>query len=282
MPRPLRIFLTGLSFLIFFGGSLLLGIVVAPILFLLSLGSRERGRTRVTRLIGFGYGTFIFWLRLIGLLDYQPIALPEELKGRPYVLIANHPSLIDVIFLLHWFRKSGLTCVVKGSWYRNFFFGPLLRSTHYIPTAGGIPGESDDPLEPAAFERMVDHVAAGHPLIIFPEGTRSLARRLHRFKRGAFEIARRNQVPIVEVFIRVDRPMLMKGVPFWHVPEDKARYEFEIVGVIDTATDPRSTKAMRRDVQGEYERRFAAWVEQRERPSLPARAGAPAPKAAPV
>ncbi|MCB9601863.1 MAG: 1-acyl-sn-glycerol-3-phosphate acyltransferase [Sandaracinus sp.] len=261
MPRFLRIFLTGLSFAIFFGGSIGIGVALFPLLFLFALGNPKRYRERNTRLVGWGYGTFLFWMRLIGLIDWQgKVEVPESLKGKPFVVVANHPTLIDVIFFLNAMRKLGLTCVVKHEWYHSFVFGAVLRGTTYVAS----PSPAESALGGQGLDRLVAHVQSGRPLMIFPEGTRSAARKLRRFRRGAFEIAKRCEVPIVRYFIAVDRPMLMKGVPFWKVPEDKAAWRFELLEVIDTATDPRSAKELAEDSQADYEQRFAQWVASRE------------------
>ena len=40
-------------------------------------------------------------MRFARLIEYQPVPLPEELpRERAYVLVANHPTLLDVVFLV--------------------------------------------------------------------------------------------------------------------------------------------------------------------------------------
>ncbi len=272
MPRPLRILFTAIAFGVFFGGSILIAVLLFPFIFLLAIGNRARHRRWCTRFVGVGYGTFIFFMRSMGLLTHNRLEPPEELRGKPYVMIANHPTLIDVLFLLHWFPR--LTCVVKNAWYGNFSFGLVLRSTDYV----GGPSAEESQLggESPALERMIAHVKAGNPLMMFPEGTRSKADRLNRLRRGPFHIAKACGVPLVRVFIRVDRPILMKGAPIWHVPEDRAQWQFEILDVIDTAEDPRDAEQLRRDVQDDYKRRFNLWLEERERAKALAEDAVPA------
>lgn len=259
MPRWLRILLTGLSFLMFFIGGVLLGGLVAPFFLLLGLGNRAKQRDRVTRLLNRSYGLFLWWMRFAGLIGWQRrIGPPEELRGRPYVLVANHPSLIDVLYLLNWF--PGLTCVVKASWYRVWFFGTLLRGTHYLPgpgVEGDDEGEGHRPLE-----RMVEQLREGHPLLVFPEGTRSKTTRMRRFRRGPFEAARQAGVPIVPVFVQVDRPFLQKNMPFWKVPKDRVRWSFERLPTIDPADYPNG-RELRNAVQADFERRFEQALQQR-------------------
>ena len=98
MPRWLRAVLTTLAFALFFGLSVIIGIVLFPLLFVLALGDKERHRRRCTRLVAWGYGTFILYMRLMGLVEHRPIDVPEGLAGKPYVVVANHPTFIDLLF----------------------------------------------------------------------------------------------------------------------------------------------------------------------------------------
>jgi 1-acyl-sn-glycerol-3-phosphate acyltransferase len=266
MPRWLRIFLTGLSFAMFFGGSLLFGLVASPLLFLVAAGRRSAHRQLVTRVLQHGYGVFLFWMKLVRLIDYEKPRAPPQLRGGPYLLVANHPTLIDVLFLLNSF--DGLTCLVKAHWYRSFLVRSLLRSTLYVP-GPGMPGDDDHPGSPT-LDRMVEQLQAGHALMVFPEGSRSLATQLRRFRRGAFEAARRAGVPILPVFIGVDRPMLMKGVPFWKVPSGRARFDFEVGEPIDPNSYPDAV-TLRDQLAGWFRTRFERSLQQRaEGPRLTA------------
>lgn len=257
MPRSLRILLTAWSFFLFFGGSPVIGIVLLPILRLFARDAADH-RRRCTRLIGRAFRVFTRWCTFARHIDAprEIPALPELAPGQPYVLIANHPSLIDIFFLLGSY--PGLTCVTKGSWYRSIVLGPLLRQTNYLAGPGGTE-ESDDMLG-----AMIGHLESGHPLLVFPEGSRSLPDRLRRFRRGAVEAAVRARVPIVALFLSVDRPYLMKGVPFWKVPRGTARYSLERIDVIDTSAIPiEDAKKLNADLQARYQERFTRMLAER-------------------
>ncbi len=256
MPRWIRILLTGWSFFLFFSGSPLIGIVLLPAMRLFAK-DREEHRRRCTRLIQRAMRLFAGWLRFAGLIEPPPEipSLAGVSPGQSYVLITNHPSLIDIFFLLGMF--DGLTCVTKRSWYRSIVLGPLLRQTHYLP-GPGVGDESD------TFSAMVEHLEEGHPLLVFPEGTRSLPDRMHRFRRGAVEAAIRAKVPIVAFFVSIDRPFLMKGVPFWKVPSDTARYSMEYLDVIDTsALSVRDARRVNADLQDRFNARFTRMLRER-------------------
>ncbi|MEM7605260.1 MAG: lysophospholipid acyltransferase family protein, partial [Myxococcota bacterium] len=180
-------------------------------------------------------------LKAWGLIGYgSRLALPDALKDQPFVLVANHPSLIDVLFLLHWF--PGTTCVVKSAWRNNFFFGPLLRSVDYLPNH-----HPKDDAFTGALERMKTHVRKGHPLIVFPEGTRSHDTKLHRFRRGAFEVAAECGVPVLVMFIGVDPPTLAKGESFSH--RRRGEFTFEVLDVL-RGNDSRALKAQAEETIG--------------------------------
>lgn len=258
MPRWLRILLTAWSFFLFFGGSPVLGIVVLPILRLFAK-DREDHRRRCTRLIGRGFRFFTAWCTFARHLEAPreiPV-LPELVSGRPYVLIANHPSLIDIFFLLGSY--DGLTCVAKGSWFKSLVLGPLLRQTHYLAGPRSGQEETEDMLG-----SMIAHLEHGHPLLVFPEGSRSHADRLRRFRRGAVEAAVRARVPIVALFLSVDRPYLMKGVPFWKVPSGTPRFGLELVEVIDTSGIAiEDAKKVNAELAARYQTRFARMLAER-------------------
>ena len=73
----------------------------------------------------------------------------------------------------------------------------------------------------------------------------------------------RAQVPILPMFIGVSHPYLMKGVPFWHVPDSTPLYTFEQLPVIETAG--KTSRDVARDLTAHYEARFDALLAERER-----------------
>jgi 1-acyl-sn-glycerol-3-phosphate acyltransferase len=264
MPRWLRAVVTGFAFAVFFGGSALFGAIAFPLL-RLRAKDREDHRTRITYLLHRCQRVFAWFMRWMR-INRAPIdvALPRGVDPKkPYVMITNHPSLIDAVFLLGWFE--GLTCVTKGSWYGSFVLGPLIRQSHYLPGPGSGADDSEDMLS-----AMVAHLGKGHPLLVFPEGTRSQRDRLNRFRRGAVEAAIRAKVPIVPLFIDVDRPYLMKGVPFYRVPKEAAQFRVEAFDVIDTMPlTVDDAKRVNAELQARYQARFARMLAERAEDRIP-------------
>jgi 1-acyl-sn-glycerol-3-phosphate acyltransferase len=262
MPRWLRIALTGWCFFLFFFGSPLLPLLVFPWIRLTSKSEAEH-RQRCTRLLHHANWFFARLMVFYGLIDAPSrVTLPGEVDPhRPYVLICNHPSLIDVVLSLGWFEQ--LTCVTKGSWKKSLALGMLLRSTNYLP---GPTGEGED-----VHGAIVDHLRQGHPLLVFPEGTRSLSDRMHRFRRGAVEAAFEAGVPIVPMYLDVTEPFLMKGIPFWRTPPRTPGYRPEFFEVVDPRTDAREPKQVNQDLQERYRARFAQTLVARARACEPER-----------
>ena len=199
----------------------------------------------------------------------------------PNIVIANHPSLVDVILL--GATLPGLTSLAKASWYRSWLLGPLLRHGKHLrgpePRALGQAGAaeaSEDPDDAPVLDRLVEHLRAGHPLLVFPEGSRSHERTMRRFRRGAIEAAIRAQVPIVPAFISVAPPMLMKHQHWYEVPPRGGRFTLEFFPVIPTAGRELDARTLNRELKQRYEARHQQMLRERDALIAP-----PAPAALP-
>lgn len=282
MPKFLRILFTGTAFLAFFLAGGFLGRIALPVLRILP-GTPERKRLRRERMLLWAYHLFVRYVQGLGLITFAAPPLPPELPptGQAYVLIANHPTLLDTMILLSMF--PGLTAVAKYTWYRSWLIRPLLELGGHIPgpqpalgPGDEVEAQDDGGSANPALDRMVEHLRAGHPLSIFPEGSRSHERALRRFRRGALEAAIRAQVPIVPVFISVVPPMLMKHQPWHEVPARRGRFTVEFFPVIPTAGRELDARALNRELRDRYEQRHARMLAERDalaaaadRPALP-------------
>ena len=270
MPKFLRILLTGAAFLAFFLAGGFLGRIALPVLKILP-GAPDRKRQRRERLLLWAYRLFVRYTQLLGLTEFTPPPLPPELPppGQAYVVIANHPTLLDTMILLSMF--PGLTAVAKYTWYRSWLIRPLLQLGGHIPGPQPALGPGDDAEAQdeggstnPALDRMVEHLRAGHPLLIFPEGSRSHERSLRRFRRGAIEAAIRAGVPIVPAFISVMPPMLMKHQPWYDVPPRGGRYTVEFFPIIPTAGRDLDARALNRELKVLYQRRHEQMLRERD------------------
>ncbi len=281
MPKLLRILLTGSAFLGFFLFAGLLGRLMLPLVVAFP-GSPERKRARREWFFLWTNRVFCFYMGMLRLVLYRRPPLPADLppSGQGYIVIANHPSLVDVLLL--GATLPGLTSLAKASWYRSWVLGPLLRHGKHVrgpePRALGQAGTDSEDADAPVLERMVEHLRAGYPLLVFPEGSRSHERTMRRFRRGAVEAAIRAQVPIVPVFISVAPPMLMKHQPWYEVPPRGGRFTLEFFPVIETAGRELDARALNQELKQRYEARHQQMLQERDAlnpprspPALPAK-----------
>ncbi|GIF23692.1 1-acyl-sn-glycerol-3-phosphate acyltransferase [Actinoplanes tereljensis] len=110
------------------------------------------------------------------------------------VLVANHASLIDILVLFALFRP--FKWVSKQEIFRVPVIGWNMRLNGYVPVVRG---------SGASVRRMMERcnelLAAGSPLMMFPEGTRTSDGSLRPFKDGAFDLAMRHGVPVFPIAV---------------------------------------------------------------------------------
>lgn len=217
MNRYWRIAATGLSFLLFGVVGLWMGLVIFP---LMNLFVKEReSRTLVARqIIRVMFHTFIGFMRGVGVLRYDIIGL-ERLQRQGLLILANHPTLLDTVFLMAFVRDAD--CVVKSLLWDNPFIRGSARAAGYIRNDTGTGLLSDG----------IASLQRGSNLIIFPEGTRTDGPII--FKRGAANIAIRCCSNVTPVVIHCLPPTLGKGEKWWQVPPDMAHFTIEIKEDID-------------------------------------------------
>lgn len=216
MPSPdklWRTLATGACFLTFTAGALCLSCAFLPLLRVFT-SDRESLRRR-TRFFVQRFFRFMTWLiEAVGCMRLK-VEGGERLREAGGALIfANHPTLIDVVVLMGLIPQSN--CVIKSALFRKLALGHTLRSAGYV--------ENGDP------DRLVEDCRAsldsGRPLIIFPEGTRTTPGTPLTFQRGPAHILLASRRPIIPVLIRCRPDALLKGQPWYHVPE--TRFELEL------------------------------------------------------
>ena len=111
--------------------------------------------------------------------DYVGHPLPPS---RPTVVVSNHASNADVFLIsfLPWEMKW----MGKAELFRVPFLGWSMGLAGDIPVNRGARGSGH-----AALQICAGWVKRGMPVMMFPEGTRSLDGRMLPFKDGAFKLA---------------------------------------------------------------------------------------------
>jgi 1-acyl-sn-glycerol-3-phosphate acyltransferase len=140
----------------------------------------------------------------------------EALAQGPALVVANHPTLLDVVLLLAHMPQAD--CVAKRAAWDNPFLRAVVSAAAYIPNDDG-----ED-----LIAQCCARLAAGRNVILFPEGTRSPAVGLQSFRRGAAHIALRSGCAVVPVLLRCDPPSLKKGRPWYALPDERMRFRLEV------------------------------------------------------
>lgn len=157
--------------------------------------------------IAYAFSAYLWFLRRFCLVRLDLSDLHGLSQDRPLILVANHPSLLDAVILLS--RLPQATCVMKATLKANILFGPFARFSGYI--------SNEQPLN--LIKQACNELAQGAHLLIFPEGTRTLAFPVNTFGQTAALIAQRTGVPIQTLLIHFSSPYLGKSWPLFRKPQ---------------------------------------------------------------
>lgn len=225
LGRAWRVFATCLCFSVFGLGGLALGFLIFPGIHLVSL-NRQSAQRRCRWCVGRAFRLFRWLMESVGVIAVR-VERADRLKGlRGALVVANHPTLIDVVLILGEMDDS--FCVVKRAAWSNPFMLGVMHATGYIANADG----------PELVAKCVEALEGGGNVMLFPEGTRTRPGAAMAFRRGFAIISLTSGCPMTPVFISVVPPMLRKFEPFYRVPPARARYELfvgEPVGAGDFA-----------------------------------------------
>jgi 1-acyl-sn-glycerol-3-phosphate acyltransferase len=217
-----RFVFTAVSFALFGIGGILLRVVILPVV-LTWPAPVELRRQRARRTVGRAFWLHSQFMYRMGVVGYAFEGL--ERLGRPgQMIVANHPSLIDVVYLLG--HVPDANCVVKHSLWKNPCMRGPVMAAQYISNDGSA----------EMLERAADVLREGQTLIVFPEGTRTTPGEHPVFHRGAAAIAVRGARVITPVFISVVPTTLTKAEPWYRVPHRRVQMHFRVGDDIDVAT----------------------------------------------
>jgi len=244
-----RVVATGIAFGSFGIGGLVLGLVVLPLVRLLPGTPRERD-FRCQRVVHHTFRIFVAQMQAMGLMTVR-FRDPEELRRPGQLVVANHPTLLDAVFLVSQMPQAD--CVIKRAILSNAFMRGVVRCAGYLSNDLG------DELIEACAERLRD----GRSLLLFPEGTRSPAGRLGEFQRGAAHVALRSGKPLRPVTIHCDPPGLVRGQKWYDVADRPLEIDIECdepIYPVDLPAGPRGRGAAARRLTSElrdfYEKRL--------------------------
>jgi 1-acyl-sn-glycerol-3-phosphate acyltransferase len=181
--RSVIVWIIGICFMvILFPVALIIWLIVLPF---------DRERSVIHWLLM--YQSLIL-VRLIPIWKIKVEGREKAVKGTTYVIISNHQSILDILFInslrykFKWISKIENINLPFLGWY--------LRMAGYITVNRG---NEESKIE--MLERSSDLLNSGMSIMIFPEGTRSLDKEIGFYKRGAFQLAIQANVPVLPVLI---------------------------------------------------------------------------------
>lgn len=211
-----RIFATGSAFLLFGLGGIILSLFVFPLLKILYHTNENQRRAKARKIVHNTFKMFVAYMQFLGIMKLE-IVNKELLKDSAgNIVIANHPSLIDVVVLISIIENAD--CVVKANLFKNFFLKGVVANTGYI----------NNEADPDKFLHDCEKTFLdGNNLIVFPEGTRTTPGENMKFKRGAANIALRTKTNVTPILLFVTPTTLSKELAWYQVP--KTRFTFKLV-----------------------------------------------------
>lgn len=217
-----RLLTTGLSFVLFALGALLLGLLLAPLIRFAPWSDcrrRQFARKSIQRWARF----YIWCVSCLGLLKVRFEGV-ESLSQPGVLVVANHPTLLDAILLMAVMPNA--TFIVKAAMARNPFTCWIVALAGYVP---------NDEVGVELVEKAAAALRAGETLMIFPEGTRTDGDQL-RLKRGAANIALAAACPLLPVVIDCQPMTLRKGESWYRIPARAPHFIVKVLPLMDVAS----------------------------------------------
>ena len=209
-----RLFAKGFSFTCFGIGGFFIGGWLC-LLYFLNLYEKEVLHDKSRRIVAKTFGFFVFLMKSLGLISYE-IRHAERLdSNRAPLIVANHLTLIDVVFLVYFAKNPN--CIVKASLLSNPFTRPPIKA------CGFIKNDSDTLLGDATAS-----LKKGEKLIIFPEGTRKLPDAPVKFLRGTARMALNAGCDITPVFIHCNPLTLHKNNKWYQLGNKRSHFVFDV------------------------------------------------------
>lgn len=207
---------------LFFGaGSVIVGLIIFPILRLFNPKKnsfKKAGHKFISLALEF-YIHLMSWLR-VSTYKIDDLKAMRALRG--CVIVANHPSLIDVFYLISFVRDAD--CIVKAGLKKSVV--SVIVKNLYI--SNNIDFEIMQ-------KECVESLHNGGNLIIFPEGTRTPRHGSNQYKKGAARIALAAGANVQPLHIGGNEKYgLGKGDSLlWVNPDERYKYDFKILPQIE-------------------------------------------------
>ena len=211
MIKFIRSVLCAFCFVIFGIGGLTIGSAIFPIILLVY--KSEKQRKIFVNTIHISWRCFIWLLCVLRLIRVNCPSYKQLKSLRGTIVIANHPSLIDVVILVSKIPNS--VCVVKESLFKNIFVKRVIGKTYLSNTM--MPDEF--------IANGTDILSKGYNIVIFPEGTRTIAGKEIRLHRGFAYLQIASGAKILPIKIKNTPQILGKLQKWWDIGDKTSVYD---------------------------------------------------------
>jgi 1-acyl-sn-glycerol-3-phosphate acyltransferase len=198
---------SAIAFALFGLGGVVLPLFVFPVLRCLP-GSRETWQLRCQLSVHRYLRIYVAIIEAIGVVRMR-VSGAEELRRPGQLVVANHPTLLDAVFLISLMPQ--VDCVAKRATWSNPFMRGVVNATGYLSNEFGS----------ELVEACAQRLAAGRTVLLFPEGTRSPKGGLGSFQRGAAHVALRAGKPLRTVLLTCSPPALGRHRRWYQMPTQR-------------------------------------------------------------
>lgn len=145
-----------------------------------------------------GFYPGMIWSKFMCLISWTKVTVKGKeniRKGQSYVFCSNHTSIFDV-FLIYGYIGVPFKWIMKKELEKVPFIGWACKAAGFLFIDRAKGRKAFNTLQQAK-----SIFSGGVSLVIFPEGTRTRDGAIGKFKRGAFEIAKEMELPIIPMRI---------------------------------------------------------------------------------
>lgn len=177
----------------YFGlSSIFASFIIFPIIHLFIWKKQARYNAKIA-VVRTHFSFFICLVRRWAHYKIDTSAMQKYKDLRSTVIVANHPSLIDIVVLISAVPHPD--CIVAGRLFNNFWVRTIVGQLFVSSSA--------DP--EVLLERCRKSLHDGNNMIIFPEGTRTRPETAGKpLKRGAAQIALRACADVLPIHIKTE------------------------------------------------------------------------------
>ena len=209
-----RLFATATAYTIFGFGCVFVPLfALLPYLFIRNQNTRQK-ETR--KLVHWTFRAYIHLLKLMGIMDWEVQGI-EKLKRSGILVVSNHPTLLDVVFLIAFMPNAD--CIIKSTILKNPVMLGVVSFSGYIKNDSGA----------LLIKDVKKSLNQGNSLIIFAEGTRTNPDKEISFLRGAANIIIRTKTAPTPVIIKCFPKTLGKENKWYDIPSKKFNLTIKVL-----------------------------------------------------